>query len=97
MSKYSCYILECGDGSFYTGSTSNLELRIAQHEQAIFPKCYTASRRPIKLVWQQNFKNPDDMVAAERKLKGWSHPKKQALIDERFKLLSGLSKKKFND
>ena len=41
---------------------------------------YTASRRPVVLVWQQDFQRITDAIAAERRLKGWSRAKKEALI-----------------
>ena len=82
MKSYCVYILECADGSFYTGSTSNLSQRLAQHERKHFPTCYTASRLPVALVWSQDFADADEMVTAERKIKGWTRKKKITLIDQ---------------
>ena len=48
---YIVYILECSDGSFNTGSTSDIQNPLWQHEQGVDPLAYTFSRRPIKLVW----------------------------------------------
>lgn len=48
MKTYWVYILECKDGSFYTGSTSNLEKRISEHNFGAI-EGYTKSRRPVKL------------------------------------------------
>ena len=89
---YCVYILECCDGSFYTGSTSNLEKRMAQHHQAYFPECYTAARRPLSLIWHQFFDHAEEMVSAERQIKGWSRKKKSALIDGRLNRLPALSR-----
>ena len=46
------YILQCVDGSYYTGMTGNLELRVTQHQDGTF-EGYTRSRRPVALVWSQ--------------------------------------------
>ena len=48
---YFVYILECSDGSYYTGSTDDINKRLWQHEQGIEVSSYTYSRRPVKLVW----------------------------------------------
>ncbi|MDI6804857.1 MAG: GIY-YIG nuclease family protein [Bacteroidota bacterium] len=62
------YILECSDKSYYVGSTSNLEQRMAQHNSAIFGG-YTTSRRPVKLIWSQEFCDMQYAIEAERKIK----------------------------
>ena len=92
--EYRVYMLACANGRFYVGSTSNLEQRLAQHERGYFPKCYTYHKRPVKLVWSQDFPEPGQMVEAERKLKKWSSAKKKALMNGDLHLLPGLSKKK---
>ena len=73
------YILKCADGSYYTGSTVNLELRIAQHQTAYF-KGYTSSRLPIELVWQQDFATEHEAFVCGRQIKGRTRVKKEALI-----------------
>jgi putative endonuclease len=45
------YILECSDGSYYTGSTNNIQNRLWQHQQGTEPHSYTYPRRPVKLAW----------------------------------------------
>jgi putative endonuclease len=73
------YMLECSDGSFYIGSTRDtLEVRIGQHNAGHFGG-YTATRRPVRLVWSEHFQQITDAIAAERKLKAWGHAKKAAL------------------
>ncbi|WP_322539865.1 GIY-YIG nuclease family protein [Sphingomonas sanguinis] len=74
-----CYILRCSDGSYYTGHTDSLDHRIAQHQSGEIP-CYTQSRRPVELVWSQDFPSRHEALTAERQIKGWSRTKKQALI-----------------
>jgi len=77
--SYWVYILECADGSYYTGHSDNLEARLKQHEQGIITG-YTTKRRPVKLVFCSEFYTRDDAFARERQIKGWSRVKKQALI-----------------
>ena len=72
------YIVRCADESFYTGMTSELELRLAEHQEGLEPKAYTFSRRPIELVWSQDFPNHDEAFRVERQIKGWSRAKKEA-------------------
>ncbi len=74
------YMLRCADGSFYVGSTrASLEQRIGQHNAGHFGG-YTAKRRPVTLVFRQDFQRITDAIAAERQLKGWSRAKKEALV-----------------
>ena len=73
------YILKCADGSYYTGSTIDLEMRIAQHQTGYFKGC-TSSRLPVELVWQQDFSTEHEAFLCERQVKGWSRAKKEALI-----------------
>lgn len=85
------YILECADGSFYVGSTTNLELRMDQHQHGKGPG-YTAERRPVALVWAHEFDKIDEAWAMERRLHGWRRAKKIALINGEFELLPVLSR-----
>ena len=67
-------------GHYYTGSTrGSLERRIAEHNEGSFGG-YTGSRRPVDLVFAQEFERITDAIAAERQLKGWTRAKKEALI-----------------
>ena len=87
------YILRCSDGSYYTGSTrSTLENRLAQHDSGALGG-YTAKRRPVVLVWHQHFSQISDAVSVERRIKGWSRAKKEALIRGDFKGLKQLAKR----
>ena len=74
------YILECADGSYYTGSTRDLERRLEEHRAGSYPDGYTASRRPVELVYFERFERIDDAWARERQIHGWSRAKKIALI-----------------
>jgi putative endonuclease len=78
---YVVYILECSDGSYYTGSAADLSQRLWQHEQGAAPSSYTYHRRPVKLVWtSEECKNYSQALRWERQIKGWSRVKKEALI-----------------
>ena len=88
------YILRCADGSYYTGKTqATLEQRIAEH-QAGKHDGYTAQRLPVELVFHQECQRIQDAIALERKIKGWSRAKKEALIEGKFSLLPKLSKRR---
>jgi len=86
------YIIQCADGSYYTGHTDDIDLRLAQHQQGAFADCHTFSRRPVRLVYSQAFDNRDAAVRAERRIKGWRREKKEALIAGRFDLLQALAR-----
>jgi len=88
------YMLRCRGGSYYVGRTQgSLELRIAQHNAGTFAG-YTFTRRPVSLVWSQEFAVITDANAAERQIKGWRREKKEALIAGDFALLQELSRRK---
>ena len=89
------YLLECADGSFYTGTTrAALNERVGEHNAGKFKQAYTFARRPVRLVFSQEFANITDAIAAERQVKGWGREKKLALIEGRLDLLPGLSRRK---
>ena len=73
------YILECADGSYYTGSTWDLERRLWQHQNGEGAK-YTAKHLPVKLVYCELTDRIEDAYCREKQIQGWSRKKKQALI-----------------
>jgi putative endonuclease len=73
------YIIKCSDGSYYTGHTDNLEIRISQHKAGECPG-YTAKRLPVEFLWSQEFNTREEALAAERQIKGWSRKKKEAMM-----------------
>jgi putative endonuclease len=89
--SYFVYILKCVDNSYYTGFTNDLERRLAEHESGINPDCYTFQRRPIELVFYEEFDNPDLAIEYEKKIKGWTRKKKEALINGNWDILPSLS------
>ncbi len=91
------YILECADGSYYTGVTNDIEGRIWEHNNPNEAKSYTASRLPVILRYCGVFDDPINAIAFEKQIKGWSRVKKEALFGtkENWELLQKLSKKQF--
>ena len=88
------YILKCADGSYYTGTTrADLEKRVGEHQSGVFDG-YTALRRPVKLVYSEYFERIVDAIAAERRIKGWSRAKKEALIAGDFQRLQVESRRR---
>jgi len=88
------YILRCSDGSYYVGTArGSLESRIAQHNAGAF-QGYTASRRPVELIFSQWFDRITDAIENERKLKKWSRAKNEAFIRGDFESLQQLAKRK---
>jgi putative endonuclease len=70
-----------------------MDIRLAQHQTGHFGG-YTATRRPVVLVYSEYFDRIVDAIAAERQIKGWSRAKKEALIAGRFDLLRTLSRRR---
>ncbi|MBV8890135.1 MAG: GIY-YIG nuclease family protein [Alphaproteobacteria bacterium] len=87
------YMLLCADGSYYVGTTrDSLDGRVAEHQSGALGG-YTASRRPVELVFWQDFQNATDAIAAERQIKGWRREKKEALIRGDYALLPELARR----
>ena len=85
------YILECSDGSYYTGSTNNLKRRIKEHNNFRGAN-YTRKKHPVKLVYFEKFSRIEEAFQREKQVQGWSHDKKKALIDANKERLIELSK-----
>ncbi len=88
------YILRCADGSYYTSCTTNLDQRFGEHQAGETPG-YTATRLPVEMVWADEFQDVVDAISFERRIKGWSRAKKEALIAGRYDDLPALSKTGF--
>jgi type I restriction enzyme R subunit len=87
------YILQCVDGSFYTGSTKELALRIEQHKNGEGAN-FTANHLPVKMVYYETFDRIDEAFKREKQIQGWSRAKKIALIQGDKEKLIQLSKSK---
>ncbi len=84
------YILKCSDGTFYTGSTKNIEQRVWQHQNRQGAN-YTQKRLPVTLIYIEHCFRIDDAYLRENQIKGWSRKKKLALINGRFNQLKKFS------
>lgn len=74
------YILRCGDNSLYVGSTTDLYLRVSQHQGGVGAN-YTRGRQPVELVYFEEYFRIDDAFNREKQVQGWSRKKKFALIN----------------
>src|SRR5260221_12736276 len=90
------YMLQCADGSYYTGMTRAEEpdQRWSEHQMKLSPSTYTASRLPVRLVYSEYFDLVADAIFAERTIKGWSRAKKEALIRRDWASIQVLSKRR---
>jgi len=78
MKPFYTYLLRCHDGSYYVGHTDDLDVRMSQHAEAL--DGYIATRKPVELIWYDEFESRYLALAFERQIKGWSRAKKEALI-----------------
>ena len=92
MKLYYVYMLQCYDGTYYVGITNDLARRIAEHTSGYHASCYTFNRRPLNLVWSQEFHDVNEAIACEKKIKPWSHNKKSALARGDWKMVRALAK-----
>jgi putative endonuclease len=96
MKYYIVYILKCADGSYYTGITNNLERRMNEHLSGASKESYTSSRLPVECVFNASFTDPNSAIKMEKRIKGWSRKKKEALITDNYDELVRLSNLKNN-
>ena len=89
------YILECSDGTYYVGSTKDLEYRVSEHQVGKGAK-YTSRRLPVKLVYSEEYERVTDAYAREKQIQNWRRAKREALINGNEELLPKLAKKNFN-
>jgi len=89
----SCYILRCADASYYVGSTHDLPSRLSKHAEGS-ASSYTAARRPVTLVYSEEFAAIDDARSREQQIKGWTRAKKEALTAGAVGRLKALSRSK---
>ena len=87
------YIVECADGSFYVGSTYDLERRISEHNLGL-GATYTRlrRRRPVHLVWAAQYDRDEDAYAFEKQIQRWGRAKRIALIEGRLGDLPALAR-----
>ena len=78
--QYYIYILKCADESLYVGCTNNLKRRLLQHNNSKSGAHYTKIRRPVKLLYSENFSTLKEARQRETEIKGWKREKKLKLI-----------------
>jgi putative endonuclease len=88
------YILKCADDSYYVGSTTNLDLRVVQHQSGKGSR-YTSGRLPVELVYGEEYDRVSDAYTREKQVQNWSRAKREALINGSLEALPSLAKKKF--
>ncbi len=91
MKLYYVYILLCSDGLTYTGITNDMARRMMEHENGLNSSSFTFKRRPVRLIFQQEFKEAVQAISFEKKIKKWSSKKKLALASGEFDLLQILA------
>lgn len=74
------YILECEDGSYYTGWTNNLKKRFASHKNGTGAK-YTRSHKPVRIAYYETYDCYTEAMKREAAIKKLTHSEKKALID----------------
>ena len=90
MRKGWVYILECADGSYYTGSTIDLLARFLKHQKGLGAN-HTKKRLPVKLVYFEHYNRIEDAFKREKQIQGWRRKKKEALIRRQHIFLPQLS------
>lgn len=81
ITNYFVYMLRCGDGSFYTGITIDLEERIKKHNNGKASK-YTRSRLPVEYIYIEEASDKSEALKREIKIKKLTRSKKEKLIEE---------------
>ena len=81
MTVHWTYIVECSDGSFYTGYTTDVERRVAEHEAGEGAK-YTRGRTPVELRYVEEFDSQSAAMAREHEIKQLSRAEKERLTAE---------------
>jgi putative endonuclease len=88
------YILVCADGSYYCGSTKDLNRRILEHSTGKGSN-HTAKRLPVELIYFEEYSRIDEAFYREKQIQGWNRKKKEALMIGQTDLLPELAKKVF--
>ncbi|MFE6734814.1 GIY-YIG nuclease family protein [Microbacterium sp. NPDC057650] len=86
------YILRCADGSYYVGSTIDLNWRLEQHAAGL-GSAYTRRRLPVELAWSEEFGDISEAFAWEKRIQGWSRAKREAFMAGGLDAVVGWSKR----
>ena len=79
MTVHWVYVLECDDGTLYTGYTTDVERRVAEHDAGDGAK-YTRGRTPVELVYSERFDTRSAAMAREHEIKSLSRREKERLV-----------------
>lgn len=91
MKLYYVYILKCSDGLLYTGITNNISKRLEKHQKGLNKNSFTFIRRPVELLFKQEFNDVNQTIYFEKKIKKWSAKKKLALANGDFDMVQILA------
>jgi putative endonuclease len=91
MKCYYVYILKCKDDLLYTGITNDLNRRLKEHSSGLNNNCFTFKRRPVRLIYHQEFNDVNQAIYFEKKIKKWNGRKKLALANKHFEMLQILA------
>ena len=80
--KWFLYVLQCSDGTYYTGVTTNVDRRLTEHNTSKRGSKYTKSRRPVKLIYSLEYENRSSAQKAEHKFKNLTRKQKQKIISQ---------------
>ena len=80
MKQWYVYVVECADGSLYTGITTDVERRLLEHNYSFKSAKYTRSRRPVRMVWTKEVENRSEASKEEYRIKRLTRKKKLELI-----------------
>ena len=75
------YILQCADGSYYTGSTKDIDRRLVEHQSGEGSN-HTKKYLPVTLIYLEEYDKIDDAFYREKQIQGWGRKKKEALIND---------------
>lgn len=78
--NYTLYILECSDGTFYTGITRDVNKRVEEHNTSIKGAKYTRSRRPVHSIYQEIHHDKSSALKREMAIKKMSRKEKESLV-----------------
>mgnify|MGYP001418797185 FL=1 len=79
--EWKVYIVECADGTYYTGITTNTERRLLEHNYSFKSAKYTRSRRPVKLVYEEDSQNRSTASKREYEIKKMKRKDKIVLVE----------------
>lgn len=80
--KFYAYIVECNDGSYYSGYTNDLKTRLIRHNKGFASK-YTRTRLPVKLAWHKEYKYFKKAFLEEKRIKGLTRSQKERLVNDK--------------